>query len=179
MTTPIVAAADADSRLKSFESSDEKRGLVSSACRIARSNSASVAPSIARCWSESVTAWGSSCRATMPAALVVEATRMPRRSAIRRCNSSMRAIAGRESTLPPRCISWVLPVSVANVGVNSALTSSRAAWAGLSSVNCWVPAVVETLPAPTANTPVTSRNATTSVPGRSVMKPSIQSIAGW
>jgi len=179
VTTPMVAEALADSRLKSFESRPANRGFRSSARRIARSISASVASSTARRCSPGVSASGSSCRATILAALEVLVTRNRWRSASRSWASSIRTSSCFARTFSLRCISWVLPVSAENVGEKRWFTCCSACSSGRSSANCWVPAEVSTPLRPNANSAVTTKNARMTRPGCSVMARSTRSTYGW
>jgi hypothetical protein len=122
VTTPIVADADADFRLKSSLNRPVKPGR-SAARRTARSISVGVARSTASICSPTVDASGSSVCATMLAAEDVDVTRRSSRSSTASCARSMYNNWSFASTLSSRWISCVLPVSVSNGGLNSRFTS--------------------------------------------------------
>ena len=66
-----------------------------------------------------------------------------------------------------------------NIPMVYPLTWVKASSAGRPVVNCWVPASVEMLPRPTANTPVSTRKARTTLPGLSTILSSVQSMSRW
>ena len=180
VTTPMVALAEALSRLKSFESRPTNCGFRSAARETARSISRGVARSTARIRSSVVRASGSSWVATMVAADEVDCTRSDSWDSSRSWMPSIRSSPFRESTFSPRWMSCVLPVSALNgVVSNWRWTSSKATCAGTSWVNPSVPASVETAPRPPANTSVRTRKTPTMRPGWLMIWSSAASTSRW